>query len=231
MKRSISILVLATMLCINTTEAQQAKKNTEGITFGIRFGGNMNKITGKDSKGGSLKEYFKIGANVGVNLEIPIAANLYFQPGLLVTNKGSKRKEVIGTQSLTSTTYITYIEVPLNVLYKANLGTGKLLVGVGPYLSYAVLGQFKQDPGTNEKIRFKNTVKNTDPNLPYLKAFDAGLSILAGYQFKNRFSVQLNGQFGLAKINPKYADEPTDKSLYKNVGFGLSVGYRFHSRK
>jgi hypothetical protein len=38
---------------------------------------------------------------------------------------------------------------------------------------------------------------------------------------------QFNTQLGLVKINPEYKILTDDKSVVKNTGFGLSLGYRF----
>lgn len=212
----------------------QIKQNptaTEGITFGLRFGGNLNSIRGSDSYGNALEKDSKIGASIGVNVEIPVAPNFVVQPSLLFSNKGTKSTETSGSQMVTATTYITYIEIPLNLIYKPALGPGVVLLGVGPYAAYALGGQYKLKPGEDYTIKFKNVVRSSDPDVPYLKAFDAGINLLIGYQFVNRFSVQFNGQFGLTNIDPKDEDEPDNKSSYKNIGFGISVGYRFNPRK
>jgi hypothetical protein len=55
---------------------------------------------------------------------------------------------------------------------------------------------------------------------------DAGANLLAGYEFSNRFSFQLNAQLGLTKINPEYEGATNDKTSAKNTGFGFSVGCR-----
>ncbi len=226
MKRTISMLMIATVLFVIETKAQDSKP-----TFGIRFGGHLTKITGKDSQGNPLEQDLKLGAGIGVNIELPIAPNFYFQPGLLFSNKGSKITEIRNATTVTSTAYITYVEVPLNVMYKPQLGTGNLLIGIGPYIAYGIIGQVREKPGSSEKIKFKNTVASTDPVGNYLKPLDVGASMLIGYQFKTRFLVQLNAQRGFIGIHPKFEDRPDDKSSYKNAGFGISIGYRFYPRK
>ncbi|MCW3111474.1 MAG: hypothetical protein JWQ09_5980 [Segetibacter sp.] len=226
MKKISILFFVLTVLYTTLTKAQDSK-----TTFGICFGGALTNITGKDSQGKFLDPDSKVGAHIGVNVEIPIVQDFYFQPGLLITNKGAKMEETVNTRTSTATTNLTYIEIPLNLLYKPKLGAGNLILGVGPYVAYAIHGQLKLDPGTNEKITFKNTVKNSDPtDGNYLKRFDAGASIVVGYPFKTRFSVQFNGQLGLTGIQPKFDGDPADKSSYKNSGFGISIGYRFYPK-
>ena len=50
---------------------------------------------------------------------------------------------------------------------------------------------------------------------------DAGANMMAGYEFGNRVSVQLNTQLGLTKINPEYEGSPNDKTSAKNTGLWL----------
>ena len=61
--------------------------------------------------------------------------------------------------------------------------------------------------------------------LDELKRFDAGANLLAGYEFSNKLSFQLNAGLGLIRLNNR-ADDDT-KSSIKNTGFGVSLGYRF----
>lgn len=142
-----------------------------------------------------------------------------------------KKRRICGAQKVNSTTQLSYFELPLNVVLKPTLASGTVLISRGPYVTYVILGNFDQSPGSGQRIKFKNTVKATDPSEPYLKALDGGINLLAGYELKNGLSFQLNGQMGMLEINPNYENDPTDKSSYRTVGFGVSLGYRFHSKK
>ena len=57
-----------------------------------------------------------------------------------------------------------------------------------------------------------------------LKRFDAGANFLAGYEFSNKLSFQLNAGLGLVNI---LNTESGDDAKLKNTGFGISLGYRF----
>ena len=111
------------------------------------------------------------------------------------------------------------------------LGTGHLLLGIGPYVALGVGGKVKFDGGGSSQsadIKFKNTVKADDPDdVVLFKPVDAGANMLAGYEFNNKVSFQLNVQLGLTKINPEYEGDNNDKTSAKNTGFGFSLGYRF----
>ena len=171
------------------------------------------------------------GFNIGINAEIPVGIDFYFQPGLLFTLKGAKSKEVVLSQTINSKLKIAYVELPLNFLYKPLLGKGHLLLGFGPYIALGAGGKATYEGGgssADQDVKFKNKVKTTDPDdVVYIKPFDAGAGILFGYEFANKLSFQLNAQLGLTKINPEYEGASDDKTSAKNTGFGFSVGYRF----
>ena len=201
------------------------------VTFGLRAGVNFQNINGKDFTGDKKTNDLVTGYHVGANVEIPIATDFYVQPGVLFTTKGAKADRDYLGQSANITTTLSYVEVPVNFLYKPALGSGKLLLGFGPYVAFGVGGKTSLE-GSGQKqdydVKFQNTVTAKDPkDQAYYKKIDAGANLLFGYEFSNRISAQLNAQLGLANINPEYEYLSGDKSAWKNTGFGVSVGYRF----
>jgi hypothetical protein len=60
-----------------------------------------------------------------------------------------------------------------------------------------------------------------------VKGLDAGANFVVGYQLSSNISLALKAQLGLVNISPKYDALPNDKASLSNVGYGLSVGYRF----
>jgi hypothetical protein len=218
MKSKVLMLALATTAFALTSKAQ------EKTTFGVRAGVNFQNINGKGPNGSDLERDLKTGFHIGVNAEVPVAPEFYVQPGLLFTTKGAK-EEVTGDDVKYN---LSYLEIPINFLYKPTLGTGKLLLGVGPYVGFAVGGKVKVG---SEDVDYKfdnEATVNEYSRAPYAKRLDVGGNLLAGYEFSNKVSVQLNAQLGMVNINTKITDYPGgDKGKSKNTGFGFSVGYRF----
>jgi len=223
----IAVMVLGSMLL----QAQQKKSHPGGTSFGLRAGINFQNINGKDENGDKLENDILTGFNIGVNAEIPVGVDFYFQPGLLYTIKGGKNEDVILGQTINSKVKISYIELPLNLLYKPMLGKGHLLLGFGPYVAFGVSGKVTYEGGgsnINSDIKFKNKVMNTDSDdFVYIRPMEAGANLLAGYECANRLSFQLNTQLGLTKINPEYEGMNNDNISAKNTGFGFSLGFRF----
>jgi len=182
-------------------------------TYGIRAGVNFQNLNGKDNDGHNFDNKLKTGFNAGVNAEIPVGIDFYLQPGLLFSTKGAK----YDVQGVEATRNISYLELPVNFLYKPELGEGRLLLGFGPYAAFAVGGKIKAG-NTDIDMEFGDNVGET-------KAFDAGANLLAGYEFSNNFSFQLNAGLGL--INMYNRPSGDDETSLKNTGFGLSLGYRF----
>ena len=193
-------------------------------SFGILAGLNLQNLNGKNAAGDKLTYNLTPGFHAGVNAQIPVAAEFCFQPGLLFTTKGAKNNDATPNVRYS----ISYLELPLNLVYKGQLGKGFVLLGFGPYLGYAIGGKTVPEGGTKQDIEFTNVIEAGSPTgTTYLKAFDAGANIFAGFEMSNRIFFQLDTQLGLLKINPEDKRITSDESIVKNTGFGLSVGYRF----
>src|SRR5450759_2419887 len=228
MKTKIIPFALILLLSSSIAIAQSTDKGE--MSFAILGGVNLQNLTGKDNNGDKLKNDMLVGFHGGVNIQIPIAPEFYFQPGLLFSTKGAKNSY----GSLTGTYKLSYIELPLNVVYKGSLGNGFIMVGFGPYVGYAIGGKSSITNGSTtieSSIVFKNSVESGDPYLTaYIKRFDAGGNIFAGYETADGLFFQLNTQFGMLNINPhdnRALADFSSKLSVKNTGFGLSLGYRF----
>ena len=94
-----------------------------------------------------------------------------------------------------------------------------MILGFGPYAAFAVGGKYKPENGNDVDIEFGDAPSE-------FKRFDAGANLLAGYEFSNKLSFQLNAGLGLVNINNRPTGD--SKSTMKNTGFGVSLGYRFN---
>ena len=178
MKTKLIAIALTLVLSISLTiaQGQDRAKTSVGVLGGINF----QNFNGKDYDGDKLSNDMIIGYHAGLNLQIPIVPDFYFQPGLLFSTKGAKNTE----GAIESTYKLSYIELPLNLLYKSLVGNGYILLGFGPYVSYGIMGKAKHEGGgvsLESDIEFKNVVEEGDPLLTtYIKPLDAGGNIFAG---------------------------------------------------
>jgi len=208
MRSKLISLALVLALAAPFAIAQSTEKGK--MSFAILGGVNFQNLNGKLSSGDKLANDMLLGFHGGVNVQIPLAPEFYFQPGLMFAIKGAKNTYTIFGAEFTDQTKINYIEMPLNLVYKGALGNGFVMIGFGPYLAYGISG----------KQIFEGNSLTFERGTGY-KAFDAGGNIFAGYEMASGIFLQLDTQFGMLNINPD------DNTPTKNTGFGLSLGYRF----
>lgn len=198
--------------------AQNMTVNAGRTTFGIRAGVNFQNINGKDADGDELENDILTGFHAGINAEVPIGTGFYVQPGLLYSLKGTK------IENSDNKIHLSYVELPVNLVYKPILGTGNMVLGFGPYAALGVGGNVEVN-GNKTDIEFVSDYDASIPAPLQFKRFDAGANFLAGYEFANKLSFQLNAQLGLVNINPEFS--ANDDTKLRNTGFGVSLGYRF----
>lgn len=180
---SVLIIVMMTMTLAIAQTIEPGK-----TAFAILGGVNFQNFNGKDHNGDKLENELIAGFHAGFNVQIPIAPEFYFQPGLIFSTKGSKNV----TGSLESTYKLSYLELPLSLVYKAQVGNGFFMLGFGPYVGYGLSGKATYVNGSvevNEDIEFTNEVKAGDPLLtPYFKALDIGGNLFFGYELVGGYS-------------------------------------------
>jgi hypothetical protein len=215
----------ALLIALTTTVVALGVKAQDKTTFGIRAGVNFQNLNGEFNNV-DLDNKLKTGFNIGVNAEVPLAPDFYVQPGVLFTTKGAKANK--GNDKWN----ISYIEIPINLLYKPTLGDGKLLLGFGPYIGIGLGGKLTgDDPDVD--LEFKNDLTTAEATAMFAgtkwfaKRLDFGGNLLAGYELSNKLSFQLNAQLGMSNLFPKINGDKPDNTKVKNTGFGISVGYRF----
>lgn len=201
---------------------------------GIRATMKMESTDGDESETINYKEGL-YSWKVGVVAKMPIGTNLSFMPQLNLLSKGGKFEESESGNEMgidysieaKDKVNLTYLELPLNVVYNYN----SFFIGAGPSISYGLSGKgdvyykFSFDGNVDEnaydyKVKFDGD-ENADDDDEHLKAFEFGANIFAGYQLPNGlfFSAQYNK--GLSNISP-YED-----TKIKTGYFGIGVGYFF----
>jgi hypothetical protein len=222
---------LFSLILIFTLSGSMAFAQGYGVpktSFAVLGGVNLQNLNGKDMSSNKLENDMLTGFHAGVNAQIPVAPEFYFQPGLMFSTKGAKNTE----GALTSTYKLSYVELPLNFVYKALVGNGYFMLGFGPYVAYGIGGNASYEGGdasVETDIEFKKVVESDDPlTTVYMKPFDAGANLFFGYELPAGLFLQLNTQLGLLDIQPEdNRISADDISTLKNTGYGLSLGFRF----
>jgi len=229
MKKKLLVFVLIFTVIVPQAFAQKTRKNTDtgGIHFGILAGGGLQTLYGTDYWDEPLDDKLNPGFHAGGIVNLPLFADLWIQSGVMFSSKGAKQNII--TEDITKTINLAYAEVPVNVLYRPQLGDGHLLIGAGPYVSYGIFGNERIKIGTiitELKVKYIADATNEPSSYVYYRGLDAGANILFGYELYSGIFLQINGQMGLLKVNSEYG-LPNDQTSKKNFGFGLSAGYRF----
>jgi len=220
------IFILSILFPAALGQKRRVKADT-GASFGVLAGGGVQTFIGKNYWGDKLDNNFNPAVHAGANLLLPVFRDLWVQPGINVSLKGSRQRIVI--DDISKTTNLAYVEVPLFVLFRPHAGNGHFLLGAGPYGAYGLFGneRTKIGPVTTElNVKFKDDATDQPASHVYYRGLDAGAGVLVGYEMYNGLFAHLNGQLGLMKLNPDYS-MPNDQTSKKNLGFGLSAGFRF----
>lgn len=228
MKARLLFYGLLLFLIIPQTLAQDIEEEEDpGIQFGIQGGLSLQKFAGTDYWGDKLSENSAPGIHAGGNMILPVFHNFYIQPGLLYSVKGSK--QAIITDNITKTVFLSYIELPLNILFRPQAGTGHLLIGAGAYIGYGISGRERTKTSTftiEVPVKFIADASGEPTSYAYYRPFDAGGNFCIGYELYGGILFQLDVQIGMMELNSDYG-LTNDQTVKKNRGFGFSVGYRF----
>ena len=181
----------------------------------------------------------------GLVAQVPISYNLNFMPQLNVLSKGGKIEEtetsdlwgIPVTETVKANAKLTYIELPLNVVYSTagEEGLGGFFIGLGPSISFGIngkidgdytisaLGQSESEP-IDTDIKFdgkKEDELDASDEDGHFKRLDFGATVIAGYQLSNGFFINAHYNYGFSNINPNSGVES------KNRYFGIGIGYFF----
>lgn len=143
----------------------------------------------------------KVGYTLGLGVDLPVAPSFSVQSGLMFTGKGAK----LGDLKVTP----TYLDIPILAAYKMAVADDvNIVINAGPYIGIGLGGKYKIG----------------DTKLDYFgddraRRFDLGLQYGLGAEFGDHILLNLSGQYGFIS--------PFEDSDEKNLGFLLTLGYRF----
>ncbi|MBD2768554.1 PorT family protein [Hymenobacter sp. BT664] len=215
MKHFSSALLLTALVTAGTTISSRA----QSVQFSPRLGLNVSSvsITGVPS-GFNLKNKSLVGVQAGGTLSIGLTEKLSFQPSLLFSQKGVESEvslrdysdlPYVNTATITTTTKLNYLELPLNMVYTLGGAEGFQLFA-GPYVAAGVGGS------GSYSVEFNST----NPRLAYLNNRYSGSLIV---EYGDRQSTNNN-----LSVNGGGGSLPTITTTARRIDLGLNagVGYR-----
>jgi hypothetical protein len=160
LKRMLLLTAIISLLILNTI-AQEGLSNKRN-SVGIIAGGSYQTISQIDFAGQKVNNKFITGFHGGADVEFRISSHFYLRPGILYTTKGYSEYILFYVNPRYFTYRVSYIEMPVNLLFKQPLGKGLLLTGIGAYYAVALNGKINEE----ESLHFKNSY-STDAYYPY----------------------------------------------------------------
>lgn len=227
MKKKI-VLFVAGLLAVSFLFLSVGKTYAQaklGIKGGINFA-NM-KYEPQDGTEGVPDANSFTSYHIGLIADLPIAMGLSIQPGAILNSKGSKVEFHSDILNYTKTVNPVYIDVPVNLMFKPQIGENtKLYVGIGPYFGFGVGGKITNEGniGDIEGIS-DHDIKFGDDADDDLKSTDIGGNVLAGFEFGN--GLILGAQYGLSFTNNAPGGSDDDAKILRNKVLSLSIGYLF----
>ncbi len=196
--------------------------------LGIQAGYNASQFIGQ----GSNQESYHLSSintfQAGLIAEQALSKNLFFETGLSYIQKGGYKEPTYFTlyKGSTTTTKLNYLQLPLDLAYKANLTKDvKLIVGGGFYIAAGISGTEKgtdNSTGTtttvDNKVHFTNSSAYAS-NSTSIKPFDLGYNFNAGIEWK-KFQFTANFSRGFKSIIPL-----SGSTSFLNQTIGISVAY------
>ena len=196
------------------------------VSWNVKAGMNVSKVTHySDSE-------MKPGYQFGVGVDYFFTDSWGIQPSLMLVSKGVKWKgetyigELLGyiselNASFNNTENRMYIEMPVMLAYRINLSNAlKLVFNGGGYVSYGIGGKsyftYNLYDGTTQKYE-GNTFSLGEK-------FDYGLGAGTALEFKNRYTVNLFGAWGLTSADTNVI---INHGKNANQTYGLNIGYKF----
>lgn len=168
----------------------------------------------------------------GLYANVPLKNNFYIQVGANYAVKGATiglgnpHPDYIITTDV-SRVKLNYLELPVNFVYKINIGIGKIVFGGGPYGAYCVRGNYKVDiyeNGNKVQSNFQRINFNATPNVmgtgSELHRWDAGVDASAGVEFNCFLTLGFHYSRGLVDIDKGVGE-------FKNQFYGVKLGILF----
>lgn len=200
-KKNAVLLIFFSFFVAFTSQAQ--------VSVAPKIGLSYSKLRGDLQNSKVLP-----GAFFGGMVNMKFSTSYSFQTGVLLSGKGT-------TLNFSATDddemLISYLELPLNNVLMIPAGSGFMQLFAGPYLAYAVNGQYRyleDENNLKEKLRIGKAA--TDE----IKPMDVGLNAGVGYIFEG-FEVQLGIGRSLTNISNNQGE------TLKNGVFAVSLAYYF----
>ncbi|MBO3270314.1 MULTISPECIES: porin family protein [Hymenobacter] len=245
--KKIALLSLALVSAASAAQAQS------GPRLGIRVGGTLANIGGKDADqvngyAGDLQ--YKLGYNAGISYQLPLSSDGFWTlaPELLYNRKGFERSYETTGSALAANTDIeanrrtnlekfkyqnkrvlSYIDLPIPVRINTAPGGSGLYFELGPQVGYMVASkqevqkEYKYTDASN--MEDAKTTSGTSKEKEDLASFDIGGVAGIGYQTAGGFSIGVRYNQGFKTLFDTKNTSARNEPKAFNRAFTAQVGY------
>ena len=210
-----------------------AKYSSAQTTFSIKTGINLSTLAVKEADF-EVDNSSIIGIPIGISADIKFYKSLYLQPSVYLSNKGYKSSNFRFGNDFKAK--VSYLELPVNFIYKHDIKSNNLIVGLGAYMGLGLNGKWSTandvliddiNIGKKGDIKFQNdALYNNYGNYIYGKSWDYGITALIGYELRKKYLIQVNTSNGLRNLTPNWGYFIPDTKQF-NRTMGLTIGYIF----
>lgn len=221
-------LFLAAVMLLGSVSAQDLQKSIYGVRAGVNFSNVSLKIPDFLEIDGKNRT----GFNVGFSYEHLLMKEnpLYLETGLYYSQKGYKHSEVDYDETYNYKTTLSYLELPLMVNYKFNVGKGfTLYPSAGLYVAVGLGGKEKEiyEEISEDEIYQEIYKYNAFGEYGTFKRADLGYRVSASASWK-QIVLSIGYEGSILNIAQNYSDEDMDISLKgRTSNVFISLGYNF----
>ncbi len=192
-------LLVFPLLLTATAIAQQVRVGVKG---GLNVANEKIKSSFSSRKATTISSF-----HGGFILDVPLTGNLYLQPQLMLSGKGSR------DGSFDYRPF--YAELPLNLVYKYEVNNGlKIYGGLGPGIGIGIMGNVRNvDTRFTRNLKFGETTNSDYKTVDFTGGFELGAEI-------NQLALGLGYRWSFLDVTMGSA-----KVTHKVVNF--SVAYYF----
>lgn len=197
MKRKFAVICVMLFIVLNLN-AQRV-----GVKAGLNLGQAVYEVEGLGITTSNL-----VGMQAGVVGEMSLNELIHFNSGLLYTIKGAE----LSFLGVDIDFPMSFLELPLNVAYKHDLGTARVYAQSGPYLALGLTAKSKSGDNVDD-IEFGSDADE-------LKRFDFGFNFGVGIEVER---AQVGVNYGLGGANLTNSSESVIKNGVLSFTFAFFI--------
>ncbi|HEY4877394.1 MAG TPA: porin family protein [Puia sp.] len=216
---------------------------SQNVQFGFTAGAGISGITKTNNIGvafeqrNSVVDYFAgITSKIKINNDFAFKPELYFEKkgwtnkyNNLIINLTENQPYFAIQDSILHSDKIemNYIKLPLNLSFSLpQIADGKIDVEVGPYIAYAISGNYNSFYGNNNAsvYNFSSNINNDNSSQTGIKfnRFDYGLNFKMGYELSVGLLIHVKYELGLHDAVTNELISGPSATKFRSAVVGLS---------